>query len=92
MEVVVQIGLILTTEHMNMYSMSLNVIVGIIVAIIYMAYWDSNSEFRLNNLELTVNENKISSNDKIIELSDEISQTKQELEDLKKRVYEIEEK
>lgn len=92
LEVVVQIGLILTTEHMNTYSMSLNVIVGIIVAIIYMAYWDSAREFRLNNLELTVNENKISSNDKIIELSDEISQTKQELEDLKKRVYEIEEK
>lgn len=92
LEVVVQIGLILTTEHMNTYSMSLNVIVGIIVAIIYMAYWDSAREFRLKNLELTVKENKISDNDKIIELSNEILQTKQELERLKKRVHEIEEK
>lgn len=89
-EIVTQIGLVLVTEHFDSYSLTLNILVGIIIAIVYMAYWENTREFRLTNLEIKVRENKDNNVARIQELHTEINDTKRELDDLKKRVRSIE--
>lgn len=91
-EIVSQVGLVLVTDHFNTYSLTLNVLVGIILAIVFMAYWDNTREYRLNNLEIKVDESTKESIEKIQRLSNEINLTKRELHDLEIRINRIDER
>lgn len=89
-EVISQGILLAITNYLALNMPTLNIIVGMLVALAFMGYWDNNQSIRLGKLERDVEINTLNSDLKITKLSVEIQDTKQELDTLKNRLDKIE--
>ena len=89
-EVISQGILLAITNYLALNMPTLNIIVGMLVALAFMGYWDSSQSIRLGKLERDVEINTLNSDLKITKLSVEIQDTKQELDTLKNRLDKIE--
>lgn len=91
-ETIAQFILLAFSEKLNTNFPNVNIIVGMLIAILFMFYWDNTRAIRLNRLEHDVNLNERNSQQKLTELSSEIRTTKEEVVMLKKRLDSIERK
>lgn len=91
-EVIAQLILILFSEQFSVNFPNLNIIIGMLIAIVFMFYWDNTRAIRLSRLEHDVDTNERNSQQKLKELSSEIRTTKEEVVILKKRLDSTERK
>ena len=91
-EVIAQLILALFSERFDVDFPNLNIIIGMLIAIVFMFYWDNSRAIRLSRLEHDVDTHERNSQQKLNELSSEIRTTKEEVVILKKRLESIERK
>lgn len=91
-ETIAQFILLAFSEKLSINFPNVNIIIGMLIAILFMFYWDNARANRLNRLEHDVDIHERSSQQKLTELSSEIQTTKEEVVMLKKRLDSIERK
>ena len=91
-ETIAQFILLEFSEKLSINFPSVNIIIGMLIAILFMFYFDNARSVRLNKLEHDVDVHERSSQQKLNELSSEIRTTKEEVVILKKRLDSIERK
>lgn len=91
-ETIAQFILWVFSEKLSINFPSVNIIIGMLIAILFMFYFDSARAVRLNRLEHDVDVHERNSKQKLNELSSEIRTTKEEVVILKKRLDSIERK
>lgn len=91
-ETTAQFILLAFSKKLSINFPNVNIIIGMLIAIIFMFYWDNARAIRLNRLEHDVDVHERKSQQKLTELSSEIRTTKEEVVMLKKRLDSIERK
>lgn len=91
-ETIAQFILMEFSEVLSVNFPSVNIVIGMLIAILFMFYFDNTRAIRLNKLEHEVDSHERSAQQKLNELSSEIRTTKEEVVILKKRLDSIERK
>lgn len=89
-EVLAQVALVISMSYIGINDPTFNVIIGMLLALAFMAYWDNTREIRLRRLEGKVTDNEKRADKSIQELSEELRMTEEEVEGLRRRVDKIE--
>lgn len=91
-ETIAQFILMEFSEVLSINFPSVNIVIGMLIAILFMFYFDNARSVRLNKLEHDIDNHERSAQQKLNELSSEIRTTKEEVVILKKRLDSIERK